>query len=201
MAHPGMPVLDLTPPPFSEGLWDWSSADGRPDDPSYGDAGNARLAQGDPDFGACLELRKLETIQRLRYMGEVPVRREAFIEVRARIKAVRGPLGLVRIAAWPGGQGGQGVEGLRDCGPAVPVQAAGHVVEIAAVIGPAPLPGVDLAWDDRVLYAHVGLDLLGPENVVVRIADLEVRDVTEALTGRKRVMPGFGMADFPGQGE
>jgi hypothetical protein len=190
-------AFDLMPPPFSDGLWDWSRTDGRPDGPTYGDAGNARLAQGDPDFGICLELRKVSTVERLRYMGELPIRAGAFIEVRARFRQQRGPLGLVRIAAWPGGAGGEGVAGLRTCGTAAHARALGRVGEIVAVIGPEPLPGVDMVWDDRVLYAHVGLDLLGPDNAVMRIENLSVRDVTTGITGRVRVMPGFGTADFP----
>ena len=42
-------------------------------------------------------------VESIRYMGELPVRAGNFIEVAARVKAVRGPLPRVRAAAWPGG--------------------------------------------------------------------------------------------------
>ena len=62
------------PRAFAEGLDDWSCGDGTPESPTYDEADNARLVRGDADFGACLELRKIAAVQRLRYMGEVPLR-------------------------------------------------------------------------------------------------------------------------------
>jgi hypothetical protein len=197
MSANGLPDLDLMPPAFSEGLYDWSRGDGIPDGPTYGEAGNARLAVGDPDFGTCLELRKIEPVQKLRYMGEMPFRRGSFIEVSAGLKALRGPLGLVQVAAWPGGQGGHGVPGLPTRGRLVELDVRDRVYRVAAVIGPEALPGVDMVWDERVLYAHVGLDLLGPANAVVRIENLAVRDVTARITSRPRTMPGFVPGDVP----
>jgi hypothetical protein len=181
---------DLMPPPFVEGLDDWSSGDGTPGSPTYDAAGNARLALGDPDFGACLELRKAEPVARLRYMGELPVRPGAFVEVRARLKALRGPLPLARIAAWPGGAQGRGLD-LPGAGPLLPLPGHGLVLELAAVIGREALPGVDLVWDARALYAHVGLDLLGPTGAVVRVEGVAAREVTRRFTPGGRVLPGF----------
>jgi hypothetical protein len=59
------------------------------------------------------------------------------------------------------------------------------------VIGPGAGPGVHIVWDARVLYAHVGLDLMGPEGGVVRIESVRVRDVTQRLAPGGRVLPGF----------
>jgi hypothetical protein len=190
------PEIDLMPPAFAEGLDDWSCGDGTPDSPSYDRASFARLAVNDPDFGTCLEMRKIEPVQRLRYMGELPLPRGGFIEIVARIKALRGPLPQVRIAAWPGGAQGRHVPDLATAGP--DLSFAGHcfVLELRAVIGPEPLPGVDLVWDARALYAHVGLDLVGPSNGVVRVADLAVREVTDRFAGA-RLMPGFAEAPAP----
>jgi len=39
---------DLMPPPFAEGLDDWSCGDGTPDSPSYDRASFARIAVNDP---------------------------------------------------------------------------------------------------------------------------------------------------------
>jgi hypothetical protein len=186
------PEPDLMPPTFAEGLDDWSCGDGTPESATYEDAGNARLVRDDPDFGACLELRPLAAVQRLRYMGEVPVRAGGYLEVAARLKAVRGTLPVARIAAWPGGALGQGVGDLPQRGPGVAIAGHGVVVGLSAVIGPEAAPGVDLVWDGRALYAHVGLDLLGAAGGVVRIEAVEVRDVTSRFAPGGRRLPGFG---------
>lgn len=182
---------DLMPPSFADGLDDWSRGDGTPDSPTYDCDPAARVARGDADFGTCLELRKTDPVQQLRYMGELPVRHWSYLRIAVRLKVLRGPLPLVQIAAWPGGAGGLGVPDVPVAGPLIRIPAHAVVVEFATVIGPEPLPGVDLVWDARVLYAHVGLDLLGPSGGVVRIADLAVHDVTRAFAAAGRVLPGF----------
>lgn len=179
--------VDLMPPPFSEGLDDWSQGDGTPDMLTYERALNARLAREDPDFGVCLELRKIETVQRVRYMGEVPLLPGAYIEISAQVKAVRGPLPMVRIAAWPGGASGTGVSDLPTAVSPVALCEHGTVCVPRAVIGPEVRPGVDLVWDARALYTHVGLDLIGPDLGVVRIGGVFVRDVTRAFAASASV--------------
>ena len=79
------PDTDLMPPPFVEGLDDWSRGDGTPESPTYDRDPAARIARGDADFGICLELRKTDPVQRLRYMGEMPVRPGAFVAIAARL--------------------------------------------------------------------------------------------------------------------
>lgn len=190
MNDPLPPALDLTPPPFAEGLYDWSRGDGTPTSPSYEDGEAGRIARNDADFGVCLELRKVETVQRLRYMGEVPLRPGACVEIVARIKALRGPAPSVRIAAWPGGAGGAALPDLPAAGPVTALAPHGAVTEVRAVIGRTVAPGVDLAWDARALYGHVGIDLVGPSGGVVRIADLAVRELLGDARGG-RALPGF----------
>lgn len=187
-AHPD---IDLMPPPFAEGLDDWSRGDGTPDSPTWERAENARLARGDADFGACLEVRKVAGVERIRYMGEVPLRPGAYVEIAARVKAVRGPLAGARIAAWPGGAKGREICGLATEAPQVDLPGHEAVVTLAAVIGPEALPGVTLVWGPPVLYAHVGLDLVGAAGGVVRIESVAVREVTERFAGRGRALPGF----------
>jgi hypothetical protein len=179
MRAPEPTLVDLAPPDFAEGLDDWSSGDGTPDCPTYETASHVRIAVGDADFGSCLEMRKVEAVQRLRYMAELPVATGAFLEIRARIKALRGPLPGARIAAWPGGLHGKPVADLPAAAPVVLLRRHGEVQELCAIIGPVAHPGVDLVWDGRVLYAHVGLDLVGPDGGVVRIERLGVRDVSD----------------------
>ncbi len=185
------PELDLMPPAFAEGLDDWSGGEGTPDGPTYDAAENARLARNDPDFGSCIELRKVAPVQRLRYMGEVPLRAGGYFEVSARLKVLRGPLPLARIAAWPGGARGRRVPGLAAAGPLAEPTGHGAVLALSAVIGFEAGAGVDLVWDPRALYAHVGLDLLGPEGGVVRVEAVAVRDVTRRFVPLGRVLPGF----------
>ena len=127
-------------------------------------------------------------------MGEVPLLSGGFIEVKARVKALRGPLPAVRVAAWPGGAQGRRVDGLPTAGPLLAMPAHGGVCEVRAVIGRDACPGVDLLWDARVLYAHVGLDVEGPAGAVLRIESVEVRDVTRRFTPAGRVLPGFAPA-------
>ncbi|HRO11927.1 hypothetical protein [Amaricoccus sp.] len=185
------PELDLMPPPFAEGFDDWSRGDGTPESPTWETAPNARLVRDDADFGPCLELRTTAEVERIRYMGEMPLLAGGFIEVAVRVRAVRGPLPEVRIAAWPGGAGGRRVEGLPEAGPLLPVPAHGGVCAVRAVVGRDAHPGVDLVWDERVLYAHVGLDIEGPAGAVVRVESVAVRDVTRRFSPLGRLLPGF----------
>ena len=183
--------LDLSPPPFHEGLDDWSRGDGTPDSPTYEAVRHARLIPEDERFGACLEMRKIEAVQTLRYMGEVPVRPGRYLEISARLRVMRGPVPLVRVAAWPGGAHARLVRGPQTVGPLVRPRAGGSVAVARAVIGPEKRGGVDLVWDARVIYAHVGLDLVGPDGGVVRIASVALRDVTEELGAAVPALPGF----------
>ena len=186
--------LDLMPPAFAEGLDDWARGDGTPESPTYDRIESARIAMNDRDFGACMELRKTDSVQRLRYMGELPIRPGSYVEITARIKALRGPLPMVRIATWPGGAGGQGIADLPSTGPLLRLVAHDVPVGLRLVIGPQAGPGVDLVWDDRALYAHVGLDLVGPDGGVVRIGDIAVRDVTRGHGPGHRALPRFAPA-------
>jgi hypothetical protein len=188
------PDLDLTPPGFAEGLEDWSRGDGTPDSPTYEAVPHARLVPSDPDFGLCLELRKVEPVQRLRYMGEMPFLPETRIEVSVRLKVLHGPLPTVRIAAWPGVHGRR-IEDLPSTGPARPVRSAGTVDTFSGVIACAPGPGVDLVWDERPLYAHVGIDILGLNGAVLRIENLKVRAQAAVAGACGTVRPTRGRGD------
>lgn len=129
--------LDLNPPPFSEGLDDWSRSDGTPDSPTYEGMAGARIIGSDPDFGSCLELRQLLPMQRLRYMGEVPIRRGSCLEIIVRLKVLRPPLVRAQIAAWPGTVHGRGIPDLPATGPSAEVSALDEVLTLSTVIGPA----------------------------------------------------------------
>ncbi|MBP6999945.1 hypothetical protein [Amaricoccus sp.] len=181
--------LDLTPPRFAEGLADWARGDGAGSCAgSCEDWPAVRLVHDDPDLGDCLELRMTGRAERLRYLGETPLRPGAAIEVTLRLRAVAGPVPRARIAAWPGGRGGRVLAGLPTGGAFAPLPADGAPVERRLVLARAPGPGVDLAWDGRALFAHVGLELAGAPGGVVRIADLAARERAGPA------LPGFGAA-------
>ena len=189
MAAAAPTTADLTPPPFHEGLCDWSSGDGTPASPTYEDCAGARLVPDDPDFGDCLELERLESLQRLRYMGELPLHPGMRVEIRLRLKPVSGAPGSARAAAWPGGAGGTGVPGLPAAGRLIPLPPPGGILDLRLVIARHPALGVDLAWDARALSAHVGVDLLGPAGGRVRIANLAAREIATPLPAGD--LPGF----------
>ncbi len=56
-------------------------------------------------------------------------------------------------------------------------------------IARAPSSFVDLVWDDRALYAHVGLDLIGPVGGRVRVANFAAREVASPALAAD--LPGF----------
>ena len=172
--------LALMPPPFSAGLDRWSSGDGTPGSPSYDGAPNAALVTADADFGGCLELQKTDGVQRLRHFGQTPILPGCYLRVTARVKAMSGNLPSVRIAAWAGGAGGN-LSGVPQTGPSVELTAYGAVVTVSAIIGTGSRGGVDMPWGTAAIFAHVGLDLTGPNNGVVRIDDIVVEDITSAF--------------------
>lgn len=196
MRSPAFPDLDLTPPSFGEGLHDWSRQDGSPESRTYGDAIDARIITGDPDFGQCLELVKTETRQRLRYMGELPVRPGHFIEASVRLKVLQGPMPTARMAATPGGAGGHILSGLPETGPEVEPAVLNAPMEYRVTIGPAADRRVDLVWGPEALYAHVGLDLTGPKGGLIRIENMCVRDVTSIIAPDGPVLQGFVRASL-----
>ena len=173
--------LQLMPPAFAAGLGQWSSGDGTPGSDTYDGAANAVFVPADADFSGCLEMQKTEATQRLRFMGQTPLRPGCYLQIKARVKAISGNLPSVRIAAWAGASGGAHVTGLTEVGPSVALTSYGEVIEVTAIVGAGQRNGVDMVWGTAPVYAHVGLDLTGPTGGVVRIDDLEVTDITSAF--------------------
>ena len=173
-----MPITEsLMPTSFSVGLDVWSSGDGTPGSDTYAQSGSGVFVPADQDFGGALEILKTASVQKLRYMGETPVRPGLYIRVTARVKAVSGPLPGVRIAAWAGRETGAHLGGVDETAPVTELTAYGDVVEIRAIIGPGLRDGVDLVWPGAG-YGHVGIDLTGPSGGVVRVDDIAVEEVT-----------------------
>ena len=170
--------LVLMPPPFSAGLNLWSREDGRPGQASYAGQANAAFVTADADFAGCLELQKIETTQRVRCFQQIPMQPGLYLKVTARVKAVSGALPSVRIAGWAGSSSGSNVTSADQQGPSVALTSYGQVVEVSAIIGSGNRQGVDMVWGLAPVYGHIGLDLTGASNGIVRIDDITIEDVS-----------------------
>lgn len=170
--------LVLTPPPFSAGLANWSSANGLTGDASYQGAPNASVVSNDQDFAGCLELTKTSNTQKLRAFMETPLHPDMYIRVTTRVKAVAGNLPAVRIAVWSGTVTNTNVSGAVQVGPSVTLTQYGEVVTVSAILGAGNRTGVDMPQGLAAVLTHVGLDLTGANGGVVRIDDFTVEDVT-----------------------
>ncbi len=169
------------PPQFANGLDVWSSGDGTPGTPTYDGSGSGAYVPADADFGGCLEILKVDTIQRLRYMGQTPLLPGCYLQIKARVKAISGPLPQVRIAGWAGGAGDVHVSGLVEQGPVTQLSGYGTIHEVTAIVGTGQRPGVDMPWGVATLYGHFGLDIEGANGAVVRVDDIEISDVTSVF--------------------
>ena len=173
--------LVLAPTAFEAGLEQWSSEDGTPGSATYAGAPNAAVVFGDIDFGSCLEMVKTSSVTNLRFMGETPILPGCYLKVTAKVKAISGNLPSVRIAGFAGGAGDVLVSSVPGTAAAMPLPAHGEVVEVSAILGSGARTGVDLVWNDGVIYGHLGLDLTGPTGGVVRIDDIQIEDVTSVF--------------------
>ncbi|WP_406721019.1 glycosyl hydrolase family 28-related protein [Thioclava litoralis] len=170
--------LAIMPPAFSDGLDVWSSANGTSGSATYAGSASAAYVPSDADFGGCLELQKTQSTQKLRWMGQVPIRPGLYLQITARVKAVSGNLPSVRIAGYAMGASAH-VSGLTEVGAATALSAYGEVVTVRAIVSVAAREGVDMAWGMDPVYGHFGIDLTGQTGGVVRIDDLEIEDVSE----------------------
>jgi hypothetical protein len=169
--------LVLMPPPFASGLEFWSRTTGRPGTPNYLSDPFAAFVPSDPDFGGCLEIFKTEPVQRLRWMGQVPIIPGCYLQVSVRIKALSGVLPGVRIAGYAANTGGGLIGSVPGFAPTVQMTGYGDVVTVRAIIATAPRTGVAMPWAG-VAFGHFGLDLTGPNGGLVRIDDIAIEDVT-----------------------
>ncbi len=170
--------LVLMPPPFSAGLNLWSREDGRTGQGSYAAQANAAFVTADADFAGCLELQKIESTQRVRSFQQIPMQPGLYLKVTVRIKAVSGALPSVRIAGWAGSSSGSNVATADQQGPSVALTSYGQVVTVSAIIGSGNRQGVDMVWGLAPAYGHIGLDLIGANNGIVRIDDITIEDVS-----------------------
>lgn len=170
--------VELMPSAFEDGLGQWSSGDGTPGSDTYSGSTDAAFVPADQDFGGCLELLKVQATQKLRFMGETPILPGCYLRITARVKAMSGNLPSVRIAGWAGKSNGSHLGGVDETGPSVALSRYGEIVEVSAIVGTGARSGVDMAWGVDADYGHFGLDLTGDSGGVVRIDDIEIRDVT-----------------------
>jgi hypothetical protein len=158
----------------------------------WGATGSTRCGTGSPRFTRCCWARARgrafggfialygvdETVALIdrALAGEL-----AYLQVRARVKAVAGALPRVRIAGYAGGAGGNAVPGVVTAGPEVTLTQYGRVVEVSAIVGIGDRGGVDMSWSAAALFGHFGLDLVGPSGGVVRIDDISITDITSVF--------------------
>ena len=173
--------LQLTPPPFSQGLDVWSSGDGTPGSDTYENNLNAALVSADQDFSGCLEILKSSSTQLIRHMGQTPVLPGCYLRVTARVKCVAGAFPSVRVAAWVGDSADQPVPSVQTTGPSTLLDSYGQVVEVSAILGTGARQGVDMPWGLSAAYCHIGLDLTGDTGGILRIDDIQVEDITSAF--------------------
>ena len=186
--------LVLMPPPFSAGLNLWSREDGTPGSGSYAGQPNAAYVPADQDFGGCMELQKLSSVQKVRSFAQTPMQPGLYLRVTARVKAISGNLPTVRIAAWAGSISGTNVAAAPQTGPETTLTSYGTVVTVSAIIGPGNRQGVNMIWGTTPVYAHIGIDLTGPNNGVVRIDDITCEDVTEVF--HRKLMDWVDVRDY-----
>ncbi|WP_458791161.1 glycosyl hydrolase family 28-related protein [Yoonia sp. MH D7] len=170
----------FAPLPFSSGLGIWSSGDGTPGSDTYAVSGNGVYVSADQDFAGCLEVLKSATVAKVRYMGETPILKGCYLQVRAKVKAVAGPMPSVRIAGWAGLPGGSHATGVVEVGASTQLTTYGEAVEITAIIATADRTGVDMVWNG-ISYGHFGIDLTGPSGGLVRVDDIVIEDVTNVF--------------------
>lgn len=173
--------LQLMPPGFAAGLRVWSRQNGLPGEATWHDAANAAIVPANQDFGPCLEITKLDTVTRLRFVGDTPIWPGTYLRVSARLKVVAGNLPQARIAAWAGASSRTHVDGVVETGRTVQLANYGEIVEISAIVSTARRQGVDMGWGPAATLGHMGLDLIGPNGGSVRIENLKIEDVTAAF--------------------
>jgi len=144
--------IDLMPPAFSRGLSVWSSQDGLSGQATYDGAPNAALVAGDADFGDCLEIFKISSVQKLRYTGLTSITPGCYLRISARVKLVGGNRPSVRIAAYAQNAGGAAVS-VPTTGEAVFLETYGEVYEVSAIVGQGARGGVDLVWSQAAVAA------------------------------------------------
>jgi len=167
------------PPAFAAGLNHWSREDGRPGQGSYLGQANAAYVPNDQDFAGCLELQKVNSVQKLRCFQQIPFQPGLYLRVTARVKVISGALPSVRIAGYAADSLGNLVNIAVATGPATPLTTYGQVVTVTGIIGSGNRQGVDLNWGIAPVYGHLGLDLTGASGGVVRIDDIVIEDVTD----------------------
>ncbi|HID68150.1 MAG TPA: right-handed parallel beta-helix repeat-containing protein, partial [Roseibacterium sp.] len=191
--------LILMPPPLADDLSVWSRQDGRPGSDTWATAPNAAIVAADSDFGDCLEILKIDSTTKVRYMGQTPIIPGMYLRVSARVKVLSGNLPDVRIAAWPGAGSDIYVTGLDEVADTVDIANYGSIITVTAILGTGDRGGVDMAWGTGPSYAHVGLDLTGPNGGQVRIESITVEDVTSVF--HRKLMDWVDVRDFGAVGD
>ncbi|MDO5605060.1 MAG: glycosyl hydrolase family 28-related protein [Paracoccus sp. (in: a-proteobacteria)] len=191
--------LQLSPPSFAAGLAAWSRENGTPGSATWVNQAHGAIVAADQDFGACLEINKVEDVTRIRFMGETPILPGTYLRISARVKAMAGARPALRIAGWAGDGSRNHVAGLTETGQSVTPTAYGEVIEISAIVGSGRRGGVNMVWGARPVYGHFGLDLTGANGGVVRIESIRIEDITSAFL--REMMDWVDVRDFGARGD
>ncbi|WP_424942762.1 glycosyl hydrolase family 28-related protein [Aliiroseovarius crassostreae] len=187
------------PPPFADGLNNWSSGDGTPGSPNYAVATNAALVPADQDFDGCLEVFKDANSLKVTYTGQTPYEQGCYLRLSAKVKVLSGPLPSVRVVGKPLKSNNSHATGYVEAGPSVPLTSYGEVVEISAIVGSGSRNGVDMIWGADVAYGHLGLEFTGSNGAIIRIDDMTIEDVTGAYL--RDMMDWVDVRDFGAAGD
>lgn len=191
--------LDLMPPPFADGLDQWSRTDGTPGSASYAGAANAVLVPADQDFGDCLEFQKIEDVERIRFKGETPIQPGTYLRISFRLKVVSGSIPDARISAFAADATGAEVPGLVVTGPVVTPAGYGQIVTVTAIVGSGARQGVDMPWGIAPGYGHFGLELTGANGGILRIENMVIEDVTAVF--HRELMDWVDVVDYGALGD
>lgn len=190
--------VTLMPLPFVAGLGLWSSGDGLPGSDTYANSDAVACVPSDQDFGDCLELQKIAGTQKLRFMGETPLLPGCYLLISARVKAVAGPMPMVRIAGWAGQAGGSAITMPTQTGPAYQLSTYGDVVTVQAIVGTGDRTGVDMVWNGAN-FGHFGINLTGPDGGIVRVDNIQIKDITTAFL--RNMMAMVDVRDYGARGD
>ena len=93
------------------------------------------------------------------------------------------------------------IEALPEAESATPVTLTsyGEVVTLEAILGSGNRTGNDMVWGTGPSFAHVGLDLTGPDGGTIRVEDIEVEDATEEF--HRTMMDWIDVRDYGAIGD
>ncbi len=181
--------IAFAPPPFSDGLDNWSKGDGSAGAPTYANDTSSAFVPSDPDFGGALELTARSAKQILRARHETPIFAGCYLQMTVRLRLVGGQYPSVRITALALDGADQLLTPIAEfTAPAQQIDGYGKVIEVTAIIGTGKKQGVDIVLPTGAKSARLGIEISGRPGARLVVDDFSVQDVSnfflEDLLGR-----------------